>query len=360
MLLFAAEDVATSTIVWSLVAATFLILLNGFFVAWEFAILAAKRTAFEAGAELGRKTSKAALASLSDLSMQLAGAQFGITLATLVLGYVGEPAVDALLLRAIGDSMSEELRTGVAFALALAVVGFLHLVVGEMIPKNIAISAAEPTVTWLVLPYRAYLAVVRPFVWLLNVTANAGCRLLGVEPRDEIVAAHSVAEITAIVAQSTEEGAIEADSAGLLQGALDFAERPVAEVATPLDEIRTIRFGATTDQAERTVIQSGQTRIPIVAPALGADRLLGYMHAKDLLSVAAADRFAPLPSHFTRQMAVLPHDEPLVEALRILRRRRRHLAVVAGPDGPIGIVSVEEIVRALVSSDHVAAVGDRS
>lgn len=349
-IVLASDDVATSTIVWSLVAAAVLILLNGFFVAWEFAILAARRSSFEAGAEQGRAVDKAAQSAFSDLSLQLAGAQLGITMATLVLGFVGEPAIDALLLRAIGDGLSEDVRTVVAFGVALAIVSFLHLVVGEMIPKNIAIAAAEPTVRWLVMPYRAYLLAFGPVVKLLNALANGGCRLIGVEPRDEIVASHSVAEITAIVARSTEEGAIEGESAELLRGALDFAERPVSEVCRTLDDVATIRLGATVAHAEATVRQTGQTRIPVVAPALGAERFVGYLHAKDLLGFDTADRRQLVPESLVRRMAVLDHDEPLVEALRVLRRRRRHLALIVDADGPIGVVSVEEIVRALV--DH--------
>ncbi len=347
----AEHHASTATIVWSLIAAAVLILLNGFFVAWEFAILAAKRAKFEADADARKRPAKAAIDAFGDLGLQLAGAQFGITMATLVLGFVGEPAIDALILNVAGDAIPEEIRTGVAFAIALAIVSFLHLVVGEMIPKNIAISAAEPTVRWLVMPYRAYLAIVGPVVRMLNWFANVGCRLFGVEPRDEIVAAHSVAELTAIVAQSTQEGAIEAESGGLLRGALDFAQRPVGDLATPLDDVTSIRLGATAVQAERAVMSSGQTRLPVVAPALGAQRYVGYLHAKDLFTIEPDERSQPIPQRLTRTMAVLREDEPLVEALRLLRRRRRHLAVVVGDDGPSGLVSVEDLVRALVESD---------
>ncbi len=356
--LFAASegghDLSDERIIWSLVLAVILIIANGFFVAYEFALLAAKRASFEAGAEQGRTTDKASLAAMSDLSTQLAGSQLGITMASLGLGYVAEPAFAALLERALGTTLSPGVTGTVSFFTALAISVFLHLVIGEMIPKNIAIARPVGTVRLLVFPYRLYNFVFRPFVSLLNSIANVGTRMFGVEPTDEIAVSHSTAELAAIVTESSLGGGIEADSAELLQGVLDFAERPIGEIARPLDEWATIRFGATAANAEAVVKASGQTRIPIVAPTLGESRLVGYLHAKELLRIAPEDRAQPLPSSLTRQMAVIREDRPLVEALRILRRMRRQLAVVVSSDGPIGIVAVDEVIRALVEEQESA------
>ncbi len=351
-LLLGSEQVSGSTLGWSLVAAVLLILVNGFFVAYEFAIMAAKRSVFEAKAETGGRVAHAALASVSDLTMQLAGAQLGITIASLALGYVGEPAVASLLEGALGRVLSEEATRFVGFAVALTIVAFLHLVVGEMIPKNLAIAAPEATTSWLVLPYRAYLLAVRPFVLFLNWLANISCRLIGVEPRDELVASHSVSELASIVANAFEEGALEGESAELLHDALGFAQRPVSEVATPIADIATIRFGATPAQAERVIVTSGQTRLPIVAPARGQLRLVGYLHAKDLLRIEPSERFTPLPASFHRPMVLVRADRPVIDVLRMMRRLRRQLAVVIGDGEPIGVVSVEQIIRALVESDQ--------
>ncbi len=347
------HDLSDERIIWSLIASVVLIIANGFFVAYEFALLAAKRSSFEAGAEQGNTTAKASLNAMSDLSAQLAGSQLGITMASLGLGFVAEPALAALFERALGTSLSPSLTGTVSFFTALAITVFLHLVVGEMIPKNIAIARPVGTVTWLVMPYRVYNFIFRPFVSLLNAIANVGTRLFGVEPTDEIAVSHSTAELAAIVSESSLGGGIEADSAELLRGALDFAERPIGEIARPLDEWATVRFGATAANAEAVVKQSGQTRVPIVAPTLGEARLVGYLHAKELLGIAAEDRGQPLPGALTRQMAVIREDRPLVEALRILRRMKRQLAVVISPDGPIGIVSVEEVIRALVDDTRL-------
>ena len=255
----------------------------------------------------------------------------------------------------IGEQLSEDATRVVGFVIALGIVSFLHLVIGEMVPKNIAIAAPEGTIRWLVLPYRAYSWIVRPVVLSLNFLANAGCRLVGVEPRDELHKSHSVAELSAIVSHSSEGGGIESDSADLLQGALEFAERPVGEIARPLESITTVRMGATVAQAEEAVVASGQTRIPIVSPALGEDRIVGYLHAKDLLKLEPSEIGSPVPKALHRQMAVVAVDRYLVQTLRTLKQLRRQMALVVSADGPIGIVTVEEVVEALADPIRTAA-----
>lgn len=346
------HQLSGSTLVFSLLAAVALILVNGFFVAYEFAIMAAKRSVFEARAEKGGKIANSALASLSDLTTQLAGAQLGITVASLALGYVGEPAVASVLEGLLDRALSEGATRVIGFAIALTIVAFLHLVVGELIPKNLAIAAPETMTSWLVLPYRAYLAAVRPFVRFLNWLANVSCRLMGVEPRDELTTSHSVAELASIVANAFEEGALEGESAELLHDALGFAQRPVSEVATPIADLATVRFGATPAQAERVIVASRQTRLPIAAAARGELRLVGYLHAKDLLAIEPSERFTPIPASYHRPMVVVRADRPVIDVLRTMRRLRRQLAVVIGDGEPIGVVSVEQIIRALVESDR--------
>ena len=342
-----AEHLPASTVAWYFVAALVLIMLNGLFVAYEFAILAAKRSTFESPRRAGRRTSRAALASMSDLSMQLAGAQLGITMASLGLGYVAEPAFESIVARALSGVLSEHVLHVVGVGVSLAVVVFLHLVLGEMVPKNLALAGADEATTWLVLPCRAYLALFRPFVRLLNAMANLGCRLVGVEPRDELVAVHSASELAAIVSHSGEEGSIDAEDAQLLSGALDFALRPVGEVATPLDAIATLRLGATAAQAERVAAASERERLPIV----GADqkRVVGYVHTRDLLAIPAERRLAPLPPELVRSMAIVRSDRSLIDTLRTLRRVKRQMAVVVADGGPVAIISVEEVVRALLT-----------
>ncbi len=356
-LILATDEAAASgsTIAWFLVAAAVLIALNAFYVAYEFAILAAKRSTFESSRHADTRTSRAVLGAMSDLSMQLAGAQLGITMASLALGYVGEPAFEVLIERVLGTTLAPELTTGIAIVLSLAIVVFLHLVLGEMVPKNIALAAPDSTMRWLVMPYRFYLMLFRPFVVALNAIANAGVRLFGVEPRNELVAVHSASELAAIVNHSSEEGVIEADDAQLLTGALEFAQRSVGEVATPLDEFPTLRLGSTVAQAERVIASSGQERIPIARSSGEHLPFIGYVHARDLLGISTGRRSSPIPTDLVRNMAVVREDRSLVEVLRTLRRVRRQLALVMGENNEaVGIISVEDVVRALIKPTDAA------
>lgn len=343
---FASGNAAGLSTGWSLTAAIVLIVLNGFFVAYEFAMIAAKRSAFEALAEEGRRVSKAAVDAMSDLSMQLAGAQLGITMATLGLGYVGEPVLAGVLEGWLDQQLSESVLHVVSFIVALFVVSFLHLVIGEMVPKNIAIARPEPTVRWLVLPAKLYVGLFRPVILLLNTLANIGCRLVGVEPRDELSASHSSAELASIFYMASEGGGIESDSADRLRGALDFAERTVGDVVRPLAETPMIPRGATFAAAERAIVEHGVTRLPVSSVSRGVTRVVGYVHAKDLL-VSSADIHSPMPDALRRNMVVVEPATTLVQVLRMLKQQRLQMALVAEPTGPLGVISVEEIVEAL-------------
>ncbi len=335
-----------------LIAATVLIFLNGAFVAYEFAVLAAKRQELEAGKK-GR-VRDAALGSLSDLSMQLAGAQLGITIVSLGLGYVAEPAFESIIGPLAERFFSEEVTSIVSLVSALSIVIFLHLVFGEMVPKNLALVAPNATLRWLVLPYRAYLWLFRPLATLLNSIANLGCRAVGVEPRDEIVAVRSVTELLDIVSTSSEEGTIESDSAELLHGALNFSQRMIGEIAVPISELTSVRFGATPAMLERVVASSGQIRIPVLGPTK-QHQLVGYFNARDLLHIDRSDRIAPMPKRFLRPVIAVPHDRSLIEVLRTLRSRRRPFAVVIKDRSQlVGMVSVEEVVEALLPDSDLA------
>ena len=219
----------------ALVAAVALIILNGFYVAYEFAILTAKRSTFEDESR-SRLTSRLARAGLADVSMQLAGAQLGITIASLALGRISEPALEVLIEKALGTSVSPEVATIIGVSLSLGVFTVLHLVFGEMVPKNIALVAPDATLRWLVVPYRVYLFLFRPVVQLLNGIANVCSRAVGIQPRDELKSVHTASELAAIVAHSQEGGAIDSDDADILRGVLEFAQRPVSEIATPLPD----------------------------------------------------------------------------------------------------------------------------
>lgn len=333
---------------WALIGALVLLLANAFFVAVEFALIAARRTQIEPLAEAGSRRARLALTSMQELSLQLAGAQLGITMASLGLGFVAEPAVAHLIESAIDgvvDIPSGALHA-ISFVVALTIVVFLHMVLGEMVPKNIAIAGPERTLMVLVVPNVVYLKVLRPFIWLLNGMANLGVRALGVEPRDELADFHTTDELASMVAASRDEGLLEEFEHSLLRGALNFGERAAASVMVPRERMVTVQRWATIGAVEQLVVESGHSRLPVVGG--GLDEVVGFVHAKDLLTVPP-DRFGRrLPASFIRRMLVVGPDQSLESLLVAMRQARVHLALVVDEERTLGMVTLEDLLEELV------------
>jgi CBS domain containing-hemolysin-like protein len=326
-----------------------LLFANAFFVAVEFALIASRRARLEALAEEGSNRARHALESLRDLNLQLAGAQLGITMASLLLGFVAEPTVAKLIERGIEQfaDVPDRLLHTIGFAIALTIVVFLHMVIGEMVPKNIAIASPERTLLALTALNRLYLFLFRPVIRLLNALANAGVRVLGASPRDELVAAHTAEEIANMLGESREEGLIEEMAHQLMTGALDLGERDVASVMVGRAGVVWVPRAATPAEAEEVVVDSGHTRLVVCGD--GIDDVLGFVHAKDLLTVPAAARRRPLPLSRIRRMLVLDPGTHLDDALVAMKRARAHLAIVAGEDGrTLGLVTLEDVIEAVV------------
>ena len=325
-----------------------LLVANGFFVAVEFALLASRRTKLEAMAEGGNARARLAIGSMRHLNVQLAGAQLGITMASLLLGYVAEPAVSGIL----EDGLHWfDLPDGVVhtagFLIALTIVAFLHMVVGEMVPKNIAIAAPERTLLALALPNRIYVTVFGPLLHVLTALANVGTRLLGVEPRDDLATAASAQELAVMLGASRDEGLIEDVAHQLLTGALHLPDRGLSTVLVSRDEVGWLPRTATPAEAEALVVASGHTRLLVVGD--GIDDVLGFVHAKDLLTVSAEARHRPLPLRMVRRMLVLDDRTPLDDALLAMQRSRLQLALVVDPEGrTLGIATLEDVIEALV------------
>lgn len=336
--------------VWPFVAIVVLLAVNGFFVALEFALLGSRRSRLEPLAEAGDKAAQRGLDAMRDLSAQLAGAQLGITVASLILGLVGEPAM-AHLLEPVVDLVPfvpDSWAHGVAGVIGLLIVVFAHMVLGEMVPKNLTLTHPEATLRLITLPNKAYLTLVRPLVWVLNVLANLGVRAFGVEPRDELASAHTVEELAVLVAASREEGTIQGFAAELLSGVLDFGGRPVSSVMVPRDEICTIPATATPAAAEAVVLDRGHSRLPVLG-AGGIDDVLGFLHAKDLLHLPSSAEHLPMPPRLLRRMLVVPRERSMEDLLLAMRRSRVHFALVTEADGTTaGLVTLDDLLEELV------------
>lgn len=336
--------------VWALVAVVVLLVVNGYFVALEFAVVGSRRSRLEPLADAGDRSAQRGLVAIGDLSTRLAGAQLGITVASLLLGLVGEPAVAGTFEALLGGVavIPEGATHAISVVLALTVVVFLHMVIGEMVPKNLSLADPERALRRLAGIDRAYLAVARPIVRLLNALGNGGVRLLGVEPRDELASAHTAEELAVVVAASREEGAIEDFAADLLTGVLDFSGRTVAAVMIPRDRVSAIARSTTVADAEDIVVARGHTRMPVLGPG-GIDDVVGFLHAKDLLTLAAPAAGRPLPLRLVRPMLVVPIDRSLEDVMVAMRRSRVHFALVQHHDGTTaGIVTLDDLLEELV------------
>lgn len=333
---------------WSLVIAGVLLIVNGFFVAVEFAFIAARRSRIEQLSAEGGARAVAAMRSVQELSFMLAAAQLGITGASLGLGYVAEPAVAEILESVLHGLVPDAALHTVVFLGALVIVVFMHMVVGEMVPKNIAIAEAEQSAMWLALPMRAFTTVFRPLVVLLNNAGNFGLRLLGVEPRDELLVAHTNEEIAVMLATSRSEGMLEEVEHRLMSGALGFPDRLARDVMVPRDQIVATRISATVEEIESLAIETGHTRLPVYGRDI--DEIFGFIHIKDLLAVNPESRPRPISASSIRRMLIVSSTETLQEILLEMRREHRHFAVVTDAAGQtVGIVTLEDLLEELIS-----------
>ena len=322
-----------------------LLIANGFFVAAEFAFTASRKEVIE---KIGTRPAKAALGAMRELSDTLAGAQVGITLATLLLGFVAEPSVARLLEVLFGwIPIPSNVLHSIALVIAILMVVFLHMVIGEMAPKNIAISRPEHLALWLAIPWRAYMTVFRPLVFVLNSFANIILRIFGVEPRDELETVHTAEDLASVIAAGRQEGVIEEFASKLLAGAILFSERAAAEVMVPRPDIVALPITATPSDFERIVTEEGLSRIPIFQEDI--DDIVGFIHAKDLLAIPDDKYNEPLDPTLARPLLVAPESAPVRPLLAQMQQSGRHLALIIDEHGgAAGLLSLEDIVEELV------------
>ena len=322
-----------------------LLLANGFFVAAEFAYITARRNVLEQ-----RPTSSARIAAglNRNLALSLTAAQLGITMASLGLGAVAEPAIAHFLEQVLGSvPISEGLVHVIALVVALLIVVFLHMVVGEMAPKNIAISSPERTATSLAHAFRVFIIVFRPLIAALNAISNGVLRLFGVDPTDSLDVGHSADDLAVIIATGQEEGVIEDFTHRLLAGAIIFGDLDAAETMIPRPDVMAVEAGATVADIERLMKQTGHSRIPVFRGDL--DDILGFVHVKDLMGVSDEDENHTIGSELIREILFVPESAHIRSVLDEMRRTRIHFAIVIDEHGSTaGIITMEDIAEELV------------
>ena len=329
---------------------------NAFFVASEFALISARRDRLEALAEQGKKSAVTVIRAGENLSLMLAGAQLGITVCSILLGRVAEPAVAHLLEVPFGVlGIPDALLHTVSFLVALSIVVTLHVLLGEMVPKNIAIAGPETTAMLLIPVYLVYIRAARPFIAFYNWCANITLRAFGVEPKDELDATVSTVELSGMIAESLSEGLLDHEEHSRLTRALQIRNRVVNDVAIPLQQIRAVPVaregsGPTVGTLEEALTETGYSRFP-VADTDGA--FIGYVHIKDVLPLIGglADETAVVDSSMVRPLPRVPASLPLPDALSRLRRSNSHLALVTAANGEVAaVVALEDLVEDLVGT----------
>jgi CBS domain containing-hemolysin-like protein len=337
-------DVNVTALVFALV----LLALNGFFVAAEFSLLAARRSRIEQLAAEGSRRAERALAGVRELTVMLAGAQLGITACSLLLGAVAEPAVAGIVEGLLGGiSLSDTTRHVIGFAIGLSIVVFLHMVVGEMAPKSWAISDPEASALRLAGPFRLFAWVFRPVIVLLNGSANLVVRLVGVEPQDERAVAHSSQDLLLLLEESVDQGDIAAHDHALLARSLELSGLTAEDAMTVRRDIvsvpATAKAGAAASAAQRT----GRTRVIVYGEDL--DHVLGFVHAKDLLRLQPGAWETTSVGSLVRPVMVTPEHHGLENLLLEMRTRRMHIALVVDEHGTVvGLVTLEDVIEELI------------
>jgi CBS domain containing-hemolysin-like protein len=321
-----------------------LLLTNAFFVGAEFAVISARRSSIEPRAEEGSRAARTVLWAMENVSLMLATAQLGITVCSVSLGVVAEPAIaHALEVPFQAWGLSEAWAHGVAVAIALLVVVGLHVVIGEMVPKNAAVSSPDRAALLFGPPLVLVARVVRPIIAALNWIANGILRLFGVEPRDEVTSAFTADEVHLIVERSSEEGTLQ-DAAGLLTGAIEFSDRTARDVMVRLPDVVSVKQGVSAEGLEEIAANSGFSRFPVLVDG----RIGGYLHIKDALFVRPGEREDPLPAWRVRDLATVDAHAEVESVLGDMRRRGSHVALVEAEGEPVGVVFLEDIIEELV------------
>jgi CBS domain containing-hemolysin-like protein len=326
-----------------------LLLANAFFVGAEFALISSRRDRLEALLEQGKTQAKIVINASKNVSLMLAGAQLGITICSLLLGRLGEPAIAHRLsgfFELVG--IPAFLLHPISFALALAVITVLHVLIGEMVPKNLAIAEPERLALWLVPVHVAWVKFANPFIWLLNFLSNSMLRLVKVRPKDELETAYTSDELAELLSESRREGLLEQSEHQRLSQTLSSVQKTVADVLVPNDQLTTLPRTPTVGDVERAVSSTGFSRFPMRSEE---GELIGYIHVKDVLDQANDDPSSTVPRNKTRSLTELRADSRLDEALSAMRNEGSHLARALDAAGNVvGVVALEDLVEEYVGT----------
>src|ERR671916_179377 len=331
-----------------LLAVLVLVLLNGFFVAAEFALVRVRRSRIEEDAEQGHRGARLVVHQLDDLTRYLAACQLGITLTSLGIGFLGEPAIASIFEGILGDSVPHGVSLAISIALAYVISTSLHITVGEQVPKIYAINRAERVARFIARPLQWFTSAFSPFIHLLNGVSNGILRTIGISKSGEFDEGGSPEELKVLIAQSLTGGKLDPGEAGMLTGVFHLHEQEARQVMTPAPAVVTVDLSESVETALRRCVSSGHTRL-VVTEDENHDRVKGIVHANALAQLLLSEGPEARLDGQVREAPIVPETKPLDDLLADLQRQRSSLAVVIDEYGrTAGIVTVEDIIEEVV------------
>ncbi|MDG4807008.1 hemolysin family protein [Micromonospora sp. WMMD1120] len=329
-----------------LLVTVLLLLGNGFFVGSEFALIASRRTVIEPLA-VASKRARWALSAMNQIPLMIAGAQLGITICSLGLGAIAEPALAHLLeppFHAVG--LPERAVHPVAFVLALGLVVFLHTVVGEMVPKNITLAGPEVSALWLGPAMLAFCVATKPLLLAMKWAARRVLALWRIEASESVKTVFTATELAGLVSQARTEGLLDEEQHARITGALALHARTAADALQQWSTVVTVAEDVSPASLEVLATRTGRSRFPVVQRS--TRRVLGFVHVKDVLGYAGQARRSPVPARVYRPLAVVPPERTLADLLLAMRRERRHMVLVSDGRRPLGVVTLDDVLTAIV------------
>ena len=339
-------------LIWNLLIVLILVFLNGFFVAAEFSLVKVRQSRLTQLAREGNRRANYALKVNKRLDTYLSATQLGITLASLGLGWVGEPAVSELLIEPLMHKMGATdptLISTVSVAVGFAIITFLHIVMGELAPKSLAIQKSEATSLWLSWPLLMFYRIFLPVIWLLNTAANGALRLIGIEPASESEAAHSEEEIRILMDQSAKSGVIDQDEMKLMDNIFDFSDMLAREVMLPRTDMDCLYTNLSWEENMNIVANTKHSRYPVAVE--DKDQIIGFVHITDLL---LPDPEKPLRlEEMVRPILNVPESMEISQVLRLMQKKHSQVTLVVDEyGGTAGLLTAEEILEEIVGDLH--------
>jgi CBS domain containing-hemolysin-like protein len=330
-----------------LLIAVLLLAGNAFFVGSEFALIASRRTVVEPLAATSR-WARAALTGMNQIPLMIAGAQLGITICSLGLGAIAEPALAHLLaapFHAVG--LPESMIHPVSLLLALGVVVYLHTVIGEMVPKNLTLAGPERAVVWLGAPMLAFCLATKPLLLAMKWSARAILRIWNIEAADSIKTVYTADELANLVTQARIEGLLDAEEHARIRGALALQSRTARDAMRRWPEVTTMMADASPASLEVLATRTGRSRFPVLQP--GTRQVVGFVHVKDVLGVDGPARRQPIGPDLIRPLSVVPPERTLADLLLAMRRESRHIVLVSDGRAPLGVVTLHDVLGVIAA-----------